>query len=223
MRPDLPSPGARAVLWDLDGTLVDTALVHWQAWRAALPAAAAASQLSWEAFLPTFGLRNDALIPKWLGTHPSAGEIRRISEVKEERYRALLGKGSIRLVPGAENWLRRLRGLGWRQAIATMTPRQNLELILLALDIGQYLDAVVTAEDVVRGKPEPDVFLAAAGRLSVPPARCLVIEDSPAGVEAARRAGMRVIGVGPAVQDKLADYTVVRLTDLSEYCFALIA
>ncbi len=182
--------------------------------------AAAASQLSWAAFLPTFGLRNDTLIPLWLGTHPSPAEIERISAEKEERYRALLGSASIQLFPGAEKWLRCLPGLGWQQAIATMTPRQNLELILRTLDIGKYLDAVVTAEDVARGKPEPDVFLAAAEQLAAPPMNCLVIEDSPAGVEAARRAGMRVIGVGPAVQDEMVDYKVMRLTDLSEENFA---
>jgi beta-phosphoglucomutase len=219
MLPNLPGRGTRAVLWDLDGTLVDTALVHWRAWRESLPATAA-RQLSWEEFLPTFGLRNDTLIPKWLGTYPSAAEIRRISDVKEEHYRALLGKVSIKPAPGAEHWLRRLRGLGWRQAIATMTSHQNLELILLALNIGQYLDTIVTAEDVARGKPAPDVFLTAAERLAVPPARCLVIEDSLAGVEAARRAGMRVIRVGPAVQGNLADHTVARLTDLNDGCFA---
>jgi HAD superfamily hydrolase (TIGR01509 family) len=212
------NPNARAVLWDLDGTLIDTAPLHWQAWRETLPGSAA-GRLSWAALLPTFGLRNDTLIPMWLGTDSSAGEIQTISERKEERYRVLLGSVPIQLFPGAEYWLSRLPALGWRQAIASMTSRQNMEVILRTLGIGQYLDAVVTAEDVEHGKPEPDVFLAAADRLKVPIARCIVIEDSPAGVEAARRAGMRVIGVGPAVQAEAVDQKIARLIDLREDCF----
>ncbi len=199
-----PGPLPRAILWDLDGTLIDTAPLHWQAWREVLPAETAA-RLTWAAFLPTFGLRNDTLIPMWLESNPSPSEMQRISEEKEARYRELLVSAAIRLAPGADRWLARLAELGWRQAIATMTPRRNLEIILRSLDIGKYLDACLSAEDAAHGKPAPDIFLAAAQRIGVPPAHCVVIEDSPAGVEAAKRAGMRVIGVGAVIPAGSAD------------------
>jgi beta-phosphoglucomutase len=89
----------------------------------------------------------------------------------------------------------RLRHSGWRQAIASSAPRANVTVMLEAVGIADLIDAVVSAEDVMRGKPEPDVFLAAAERLRVPPARCVVVEDAAAGIEAARRGGMASIGV----------------------------
>jgi beta-phosphoglucomutase len=92
-------------------------------------------------------------------------------------------------------WLARLREAGYRQALASSAPRPNIEAVLGILELGKYLDAVVSADDVGRGKPDPAIFLAAADRLGLPAARCVVVEDAPAGLEAARRAGMRSIGV----------------------------
>jgi beta-phosphoglucomutase len=116
-------------------------------------------------------------------------------------------------------WLARLQRQSWRQAIATMAPRANLEVMVRMAGIQPYLDATVTAEDVARGKPEPDVFLAAADRLHIPPARCVVVEDAPAGVEAAHRAGMRAVGVGVKILPGTADRVVQSLTELPEDAF----
>jgi beta-phosphoglucomutase len=101
-------------------------------------------------------------------------------------------------LPGAAEWVHRLERDGWRQAVASSAPRLNVEVVVRALGLVGQFGALVAAEDVVHGKPAPDVFLAAADRLAVPPARCVVVEDAPAGIEAARRAGMRSIGVGAA-------------------------
>lgn len=185
--------GRRAVLWDLDGTLIDTAPFHWMAWRDML--ASINVMLTWEDFLPTFGMRNDTIIPMWFGKDVSAEDIIRIGDKKEAHYRELLGQQPIQPLPGAVEWITALRQRGWQQAIATMTPRANVDQILDRLDIRNKIDGLVTAEDVARGKPEPDVFLAAARLLNVPPSVCVVVEDSEAGIEAARRAGMRSIGV----------------------------
>ncbi len=207
----------RAVLWDLDGTIIDTAPAHWQAWKETL--VRENFDLRWDVFISSFGMRNDSIIPMWLGPQISAADIERIGEAKEIRFRELISIIPLQLLPGVKEWLARLQSQGWRQAIATMAPRQNLERMVQLANIGPYLDAFATAEDVNRGKPEPDIFLAAAGRLGVPPARCVVVEDAPAGVEAARRAGMHSIGVGASIQPGMAERMVASLLDLPDDAF----
>lgn len=201
-------------LWDLDGTLIDTAPIHWQAWNEIL--LHENYTLSREEFSSCFGMRNDTIVPMWLGPQISAFDIARISDAKETRFRALLEELPIQLLPGVSEWLARLHRQGWRQAIATMAPRPNLDQMVRKAGIGKYLDAFATAEDVARGKPEPDIFLTAAARLGISPSRCVVVEDAPAGVEAARRAGMRSIGVGPAIPPGAADLHVSSLDQLPE-------
>lgn len=215
----LPHPDSlqpRAVLWDLDGTLVNTAPIHWRAWKEIL--AAEGKALTWEAFLPSFGQRNDTALRAWLGHDLSVETIQRISSQKEDLFRTMLRTTPLEMLPGARDWLERLRLAGWRQALATMTWRENLEAMFAAQDFSDCFDAIVTAEDVHQGKPDPEVFLLAAQRLAVPPSRCIVVEDAPAGIEAARRAGMRVIGAGAPALLK-ADRVVPRLSDLTDTVF----
>ena len=100
--------------------------------------------------------------------------------------------------PGFMPLLKAIKDNALRIAVGTSAPQENVELILDELGIRKQLDAVVTAEDVERGKPDPEVFLLAAQRCNVAPTRCVVFEDAVAGIEAARAAGMRCVGVGRA-------------------------
>jgi beta-phosphoglucomutase len=213
---DERSTGARAVLWDLDGTLADSSEWHWRAWRDAM--AAVNRPLTREQFASTFGQRNDRFLRAWLGDDLSDADVFRFGEDKEAAYRRLVEAEGLVALPGAASWVRRLRVDGWRQAIASSAPRPNIEVMVKALGLEGLLDALVGAEDVTRGKPEPDVFLAAAARLGVEPARCIVVEDAAVGIEAARRAGMRSVGVNHgATLD--ADVAVASLADLPEHTF----
>ncbi len=193
----------RAVIWDLDGTLVDSRAYHWRAWRETL--AALGYSLTYEQFLATFGWRNEEILRQLLGP-----------DLPEEAVARIAG---LTLLPGARVWLERLHRAGWRQALATSAPRQNVETILAVLGISAYFQATVCAEDVQRGKPDPEIFLRAAARLGVPPARCVVVEDAPAGVEAARRAGMRVVGVLTSHPHLDADLVAPTLADLPPDAF----
>jgi beta-phosphoglucomutase len=184
---------AGGVLWDLDGTLIDSAGYHWLAWRDTL--AAEGRAVTPADFANCFGMRNDEILRDLYGEGVAPEWIERISEAKEESYRRLLRERGLAFLPGAETWLARLRRSGFRQALASSAPRPNIDAVLAILGLGDYLDVVVSADDVGRGKPDPAIFLAAAERLRLPPRRCVVVEDAPAGLEAARRAGMRAIGV----------------------------
>ena len=206
----------RAVLWDLDGTLVDSAEFHWLSWRDTM--AAEGVTITYQQFLDSFGQKNDRILPGWLGPGADAGRIRRVGDAKEAEYRRLASVHGLTPLPGASSWVRRLHAQGWQQAIASSAPRENVAVMLGALALDGLFDALVSAEDVTRGKPDPQVFLAAGERLGVPPDRCIVVEDAAVGVEAARSAGMRCIGVSRTVVLD-ADIAVSSLLDLPDDAF----
>jgi HAD superfamily hydrolase (TIGR01509 family) len=207
----------KSVLWDLDGTLVDSEQYHWFAWRDSM--AEAGVTLTHEEFLKTFGLRNDAIVPQWI---PDAApeRIDQISAAKEQLYRRLVREGGLEPLPGARHWTERLALEGWRQAIASSAPRENVDTMLEVLGLAPFFQAIVSAEDVKLGKPDPQVFLTAAARLGSAPAQSIVVEDAPAGIEAARRAGMASIGVRRNGSPLLADIAVSSLADLPPDAFA---
>ena len=207
---------ARAVLWDLDGTLVDSAGLHWISWRDTL--AAEGHHITYQQFLDSFGQKNDRILPGWLGPQAPAEQIARIGDAKEAEYRRLAVEHGLTPLPGAARWLQRLHERGWKQAIASSAPRRNVAVMLQALAVAREIDAIVGAEDVTAGKPDPQVFLAAAAALGMPAGRCVAVEDAAVGVEAARRAGCRVIGVGPAA-GSAADLHVASLEHLADDAF----
>ena len=207
----------RAVLWDVDGTLLDSADYHWLAWRETM--AGEGFDLSRERFAASFGWRNDAILRDWLGPDLIEAEIERIGDLKESRYRELMREGGVNPLPGVRRWLERLRAAGWRQAVASSAPRLNVEAILGALEIAPFFGAITSAEDVQRGKPDPQVFLIAAEKLGVAPNRCIVVEDAPAGIEGGRRAGMHTIGVLSSHPELDADVVVRTLGELPDDAF----
>jgi beta-phosphoglucomutase len=208
----------RAVLWDLDGTLVDSGEQHFQAWRAT--AETVGQPMDRQRFAESFGKRNDTIIAGLLGERVSAAEVQRIGDEKEELYRRLVREQGLELLPGAWDWLQRLKATGWRQAVATSGPRANPEAVLPVVGLGAFFDAVLGGEDVTAGKPDPEIFLTAARRVGVGPERAVVVEDAPAGLLAGRRAGMRTIGVqSPHFGALEADVVVGSLADLPRDAF----
>ena len=195
----------------MDGTLVDSAEYHWQAWRDAM--SRAGFPVTHEQFLATFGQRNDSILRQWLGEEATPELIQRIGNAKETLYRQFVRVHGIAPLPGALEWVDMLHRQGWGQAIASAAPRANIETILEVLQASQCFQAIVSADDVHRGKPDPEVFLIAATKLSVAPKHCIVVEDALHGVEAARAAGMKSIGVSQDGKHLPADI-VVRSLDL---------
>lgn len=185
-------PAARAVLWDMDGIIAETGPLHYRAWAAALGRNGAT--ITEAEFRESFGRRNDAIIRGFLGPAVTESEINAISEDKEATYRQI-ATAEVTAAPGVRELLAGLKGAGYRQALASSAPRANIDLALRVLDIADYFAALVDGSEVSEGKPHPEVFLLAAARLGVGPESALVIEDAVYGVQAARRAGMKVIAV----------------------------
>jgi beta-phosphoglucomutase len=188
----MAGPNGYAVLWDMDGTLVDTAELHFRAW--ARLADELGLPFTRADFAATFGRRNPEIIHQLFGTRYDDRQVAELGDRKEDYYRDAARHG-VGLLPGVRPLLEGLRDAGFAQAIGSSAPRGNLELILRLTDTAGFFPAVVAMEDTQRGKPDPQVFQVAAALLHAEPARCLVVEDAPAGVQAARAGGMRCVGV----------------------------
>ena len=208
----------RAAIWDVDGTLVDTAEQHFRAWVDVCREKG--RDFTRADFAATFGRRNPEILTYLFGDGMAKGEAGAFADRKEELYRDASRHG-IDLLPGVAALMEGLHQLGWKQAIGSSAPRANLELILELTGVDRYLGAVVGSEDTSRGKPDPQVFLVAAQRLGVEPKDAVVFEDAVAGVQAARAAGMRCVAVsfvGHHPPDKLraagADVVVGSLEEI---------
>ncbi len=209
----------RAILWDLDGVLVNSMEFHYQAYQEVL--ATRGKELSREEYLrELIGLRNYVILRRVLGDLPNE-EIEALAGRKEEAFRRLVA-GQVKALPGADLLLRRAKEAGLRRAIVSSTPRANIELMLKSLGLWDMFEVVVGEEDAARGKPDPEGFLLAASRLGVAPDACVVIEDAPEGIAAGKAAGMRCIGVTttrPAERLSQADLVVESLTNERLWAF----
>jgi len=185
-----------AVIFDLDGTLVDSYDAHYEAWRAI--SATHGVAVTVDDYYSHFGRRNEDLLREcWMRAGKgelTADEIHALDHEKEAAYRALVAH-RFPIMDGARELVASLRADGFRTAVGSSGPPANVALAIQGLALENAFYAVVTGRDVKRSKPDPECFLLAAERLSVPPERCVVFEDAPAGIAAAKAAGMRCIAI----------------------------
>lgn len=204
----------QAVIWDLDGVILDSAEEHREAWQRL--AHEEGVPMSDADFWATFGKRNDDIFAMLWGTLTKE-QARELANRKEAYFRELIRHTAVAL-PGAMELMKGLHDAGFSQALASSTPTENIELIGDVLGLKQYLTVLVSGETVAHGKPAPDIFLKAAQELGVEPSRSLVIEDAVAGVQAAHAAGMRCIAVAgnrdlPGLRE--AELMVTSLTEVT--------
>jgi HAD superfamily hydrolase (TIGR01509 family) len=184
----------RAVVFDMDGVLVDSGAHHRDAWRATFRDAGLTPPP--EFWRITIGRPADEAVALLVGGIDGV-EARRLADVKRRHYTRLARRGTM-AVSGVPAFVDALARDRVPRAVATSATRRDLDRVLAELGLRRHFDVVVTADDVRRGKPHPEVYLRAAAALAVPPGACVVFEDAVVGVQAARAAGMRVIGVTSA-------------------------
>jgi HAD superfamily hydrolase (TIGR01509 family) len=209
------SPPFGAV-FDWDGVIINSEECHRVGWERL--AAEVSRELPAGYFERSFGRRNVEIIPEMLGWSQDTAEIARLALRKEEHYRDVVRECGAHAPPGVLPWLQALFENGIPCGIGSSTARANIDLSLELIGCAKFFRAIVSAEDVTRGKPAPDIFLTVADRIGVPPERCVVFEDALVGLEAARRAGMKCIAVATTNPRELlaphADRVVQRLDEL---------
>ncbi len=176
----------RAVLFDMDGVLVDNSRLYAAAWNEFVRAHPDACQ-TYPA-QRTFGRRNRELIPELFGRPIAGGELQRLSWELESGYWRRVGAG-LEPLPGLRPFLAELRRRGIPTALASSAPGHNVRRVLEALRLEHRFDQVLAEEDVRQGKPDPEIYLTAAARLGAEARDCVVFEDALAGIAAARAAG----------------------------------
>ncbi len=184
----------RAIIFDLDGVLVDSYGAHFEGWRRL--AAETGRGLDEATFLPWFGRTGSDTVRGLWGPEMSDAAVRRLVERKMTIFADVCGMpGGCPPVDGAAELVTALAAAGFRLGIATAGPRASLDLLLPGLPVAAKLSVRIAAEDVSRTKPDPAPYKLAAERLGVAPRDAAAIDDSPAGVASARAAGMAVIGL----------------------------
>jgi beta-phosphoglucomutase family hydrolase len=181
----------RAFIFDMDGTIVDNMGFHTDSWLAFFARRGKNFDAD-EFFRETAGRQGREIIRAHLGADIPDDEVAVLTQEKDAVYREMYGPHR-KTIAGFDELIAQAKVRGVKLAVATAAPPPNITFILDELGVRRHFDAVVGAADVAHGKPHPDVFLKAAERLGIAPEDCIVFEDAPLGVEAARRAGMRAV------------------------------
>ena len=207
-----PQPPFGAI-FDWDGVIIDSAKLHEQSWQRL--AQELGTSIAPDSFIRGFGMKSARIIEEIHRWSKDPVEIARLTNRKEALYRELVAQGEIAPLPGVVEWLRQARDAGVPCAIASSTQRLNIEMVLERIGLRDAFQEIVSAEDVVHGKPHPEVFIKAAERLKLPPERCVVFEDAHVGIEAAHAAGMKAVAVTTthSAETLLAADLVVRQLD----------
>jgi beta-phosphoglucomutase-like phosphatase (HAD superfamily) len=183
----------RALVFDMDGTMVDSMPAHAKSWDMFRQRHGLGISVE-EILRRTTGRNGIECVRDLLGQHLPEDEARRLIDEKEADYRAIFAR-DFREVAGFAEFAGRAQERGLAIAVATAGDRNNVEFVLARLKLRQPPQAQVRGDQGLPGKPEPDIFLKAAKMLGQAPADCIVFEDAPFGIEAARRAGMRAVAI----------------------------
>ena len=181
------------VIFDVDGVLVDSYDAHFESWQAL--GKESGIEVTEAQFLATFGRTTRELLVDTFGdARFTAAEIAELDARKEAIFRDLL-VNDFPAMDGAVELIDQLLAAGCRLAVGSSGPPDNVDLVLRSIQRADVFQGVVSGADVIRGKPDPQVFLTAAERLGITPQACVVIEDAPVGIKAAKHAGATCIAL----------------------------
>ncbi len=182
-----------AAIFDMDGVLIDSFNAHYQSWLEM--AGRRGLSISQQQFQASFGsTARHSMAQFWGAGRFSDDDMKAMALEKEADFRRIIAV-DFPAMPGAADLIARLHKAGFGVAVGSSAPRENVAPAIERLGVQEWLGAVVTGSDVQHGKPDPQIFLVAAERLGLPPARCVVIEDAPVGITAAAAAGMACVGL----------------------------
>ena len=211
-----PDASPPCVIWDVDGVLVDSYDAHFKSWQKI--AEARGVSYTEEDFLSGFGKTSREHLKENFGAGMTDDQIAEIEAEKEADYRDSVTE-NFPGMPGARELIGELKGADFKIALATSGPAANLMLAVRMLKLQPFLSTVVSGADVTKGKPDPEIFLKAAENAGVKAGRCVVVEDSRFGVEAAKAAGMACLGLLSTGHERSeldgADRVVESLEDLT--------
>lgn len=204
-----------AAIFDWDGVIIDSSTAHRESWERLAREAGRSMPAGY--FERGFGMKSRRIIREVLGWEVDDATLEQLDWRKENLYREVIRERGVTPLPGVVEWLRRLEAAGIPRVIATSTHSRNVACAMEILKLDRFFQGLVSGENVTHGKPDPEVFLLAAKKIGATPARSVVFEDAHVGIEAARNAGMRVIGVAtthPAETLRDADRVVSRLDEV---------
>jgi len=201
------------VIFDMDGVLADTGPIHFESWvKLGRKLGVEFTQAFFE---QTFGQQSPTITRKFVGPEADEVDIERWASFKEKSYREIV-KDKLKPLPGVIKLMTALKLKRFKLAVGSSGPSENVDLLLNSLKIRDFFDVIITAAEIKKGKPEPDVFLLAADILNINSENCVVIEDAPVGIEAAKRAGMKSIALTTThVKDELSGAQLI-IKNLSE-------
>lgn len=205
----------KALIFDLDGVLVDTAIYHYKAWkRLANHLGFDFTEEENEKLKGVSRVRSLELILEWGGVSKSAEEQKQLADLKNSWYVDMIQEMQPdEILPGAKNFLEAARAAGLKTALGSAS--KNSETILQKVGLTHLFDVIIDGNKVSASKPDPEVFLKGAEALGIAPKNCLVFEDALAGVQAALAGGMKVIGIGTAQNLPGANVVVAGLHEVS--------
>lgn len=182
----------KAIIWDMDGVIADSVSSHFAAWQETFTKRGV--KFAEEDFSKFFGVRNDFIISSVLGEKLSTEAIEIMALEKETSFRQK-AKGNVKPFPGVIKLLEVIKKGNFKLALVSSAPRENIDMLIGELNLEGFFDCVVSGEEAAESKPNPQIYLLAAEKLGVELKNCIVIEDSPFGIKAARDAGMRCLAV----------------------------
>ena len=213
MSPDSTVQKRTAAIFDMDGVISDNMGYHTRAWE--LFIRKHAPHLGIGDVTPHYGKTNADLMSFVFGRPLTPEEVERYGEEKESLYRGLYA-GNMTPLPGLLDLLKGLRKQGVRTAVATSAPKSNVDFLLDGLEIRECFDLVIDAAGIKKGKPNPEIYLKSAHELGCRPSSCVVFEDALAGIEAGRRAGMKVVGVATTLPEGRLSQADLVIKDFTE-------
>ena len=203
-----------AVIFDMDGTLVATTEADFMAWRRLF--LEFGKELSYESYFPLLGKKSIDVVREGLGLE--GDEAQDAMHRKMVFFEDIVREQGITTLPNAEKFLKEIQTGNIPIALATSSRKMKMQLVMEESGLGKYFSVFVSGEEVLHGKPSPDIFLLAAERLNVDPTQCVVIEDAVNGVAAAKAAGMKCIAITSTHEDVAliaADLVVDNYSELS--------